>query len=111
MCKDSIVSIVAFIDKLEAVPRPGARQESAPSISAAAHRRHDLRLPTEVVDTATCACAGAGAGGGGGGGCPLQPWAGAGYHFQTSSSLIDTSCGPATHVLVQEISLREKERE
>ncbi len=61
--ENSIVSRMAFMDK--AVPRPGARQESAPSISAAAHRRHE-RLPIVAVDTATGACAGACAGGGGG---------------------------------------------
>jgi hypothetical protein len=60
---------MAFIDK--SVSSPGVRQESAPSISAAAHRRHD-HLPIVAADTATGACAGAGAcGGGGGGGNPV----------------------------------------
>ncbi len=63
------------------VPCPGARQEeSVPSISAAAHRRHE-QLPIMAVDTATGACAGACASAGGGGGGPDEPGHGSGHDF------------------------------
>ena len=48
--KDFNVSGMAFIDKM--FPRPGARQESAPSIYAAAHRRHDHWATPVVADAA-----------------------------------------------------------
>ena len=79
--KTHIVSKVAFHDKLEAVPCPGARQESALFISAAAHRRQSRRLPqpqAPVQGPVPAAAAAVAA-------LPLQPWAGASNNFQSDT--------------------------
>ena len=75
---------MAFIDK--AVLRPGARQESTPSISAAAHRRLGRR-------GSRCSCS-----------CRRHPPA-------AGQGLPPASCGPATHEQVREMRGRERERE
>ncbi len=108
-----------FIDN--ALFRAGARQESALSISAAAHRGHD-HLPIVAVDTATGACAEAGAGGAAAAAeiplqlqlQPLSPsWAGASYYFQSDTVHQHPSRhhGPETHESVQEMRVSKRERE